>query len=197
MQSLKVTHGELPVQCSGSRDSRGCKWWEPERGGWTGWTAMSDRNRMSSHTSTTPSPSEEGNTHTPTHTHTGVRNLSWHRQHTHSLSLLKTWVCCAKQRPIYVVRIFESTDLVWVCVYLLYGCELRPEVTGDGCNLQRKEGQRPVLSERDGELYTSGIHPERRERQSTGGMERKVNWQNRFQKWIRHNIKSSHSWLKA
>lgn len=64
----------IPVQLLRSPHSRGCIWWEPERAGWTGWTATSDRNRMSSHTSTTPSPSEEGNTHK----HTGVRYLNWH-----------------------------------------------------------------------------------------------------------------------
>lgn len=46
--------------------------------------------------------------------------------------------------------------------------ERRPEVTGDGGDLQCQEGQRPVLSEGDGELHPSGVHPGRRERERTG-----------------------------
>lgn len=44
---------------------------------------------------------------------------------------------------------------------LLQGAELRPEVTGDSGDLQREEGQRPVFSEGDRELHTSGIYPDR------------------------------------
>lgn len=47
-------------------------------------------------------------------------------------------------------------------MYLLQSGELRPEVTGDGGDLQSEEGQRPVLSEGDGELNSSGIYPGRR-----------------------------------
>lgn len=57
---------------------------------------------------------------------------------------------------------------MWICLYLLQGCELRPEVTCDSGDLQRKEGQRPVLSERDGELHTGGVYPDERERAGKG-----------------------------
>lgn len=48
------------------------------------------------------------------------------------------------------------------CVYLLECTQLGPEVARDGSDLERQEGQRPVLSEGDGELHTSCIHPERK-----------------------------------
>lgn len=48
---------------------------------------------------------------------------------------------------------------LYVCVYLLQRGELWPEVAGDGGHLQSQEGQGPVLSEGDGELHTSGVHP--------------------------------------
>lgn len=37
-----------------------------------------------------------------------------------------------------------------------------PEVAGDGRDLQSQEGQRPVLSEGDGELHTGRIYPEKK-----------------------------------
>lgn len=49
-----------------------------------------------------------------------------------------------------------------ICVYLLEGTQLGPEVAGDGSDLQGQEGQRPVLSEGDGELHSSCIYPDRK-----------------------------------
>lgn len=43
-------------------------------------------------------------------------------------------------------------------MYLVGWPKLGSEVAGDGSDLQGKEGQRPVLSEGDGELHTRGVY---------------------------------------
>lgn len=48
---------------------------------------------------------------------------------------------------------------VCVCVYLLQSADVGPQVPGDGGHLQGQEGQRPVLSQGDGELHPGGVHP--------------------------------------
>lgn len=79
-------------------------------------------------------------------------------------------------RPVGQMRerifIFVCVELC-VCMYLLQRGELWPEVAGDGGHLQSQEGQGPVLSQGDGELHTSGVHPGKLEvgRRGTGWKE--------------------------
>lgn len=85
----------VPALSSRGRRCPGCKQWELEPVGWTGWTATSDRSNMWSRTSATPSLSGE-----QTHKNTLYSVLllllpllnNW--DYSSRIGLCVSWTCC-------------------------------------------------------------------------------------------------------